>query len=110
MPNDHVNAEELARNADRIRQSLRHILTEPRGVSGTSRQASFGAIASSGSLRPDMTENTVQLSARHVIGEREPRVTDVVITPKLQHGKLVSMAVSYTIKASKKRDKVAIAY
>lgn len=79
-------------------------------MSGSSRQASFGAIASSGTLRPDMTENAVQLSARHVIGEREPRVTDVVIKSKLQQGKLVSMAVSYTIKSSKKRDKVAIAY
>lgn len=110
MSNDRVKDQELEQLAERIRQSIRHILTAPRDVAATWRQASFGALSHSGSVRANLTEQAVQLSACHVIGEREPRVTDVVVNPKLQRGKLVSVAVSYTIKSSKKRDKLAIAY
>lgn len=109
MSDDHEK-EEMERDAGRIRQSIRHILTAPRSVSSSWRQASFSAISNGGGIRADMTEDAVQISARHVIGDREPRVKDLVIKPKLQHGKLVSMAVTYTIKSSKKRDKLAIAY
>ena len=110
MLNDRVRDQELELTATRIRQSIRHLLTVPRDLGANWRHASFGAIGSGGAPRADMTEHAIELSARHVIGEREPRVSDLVVKPKLQRGKLVSLAVSYTIKASSKRDVLAIAY
>lgn len=109
MLNEHAKAHELELVAGRIRQSIRHLLTVPRDLGSSWRHASFGAIGS-GVPRADMTEHAIELTAKHVIGEREPRVSDLVVKPKLQRGKLVSMAVSYTIKASSKREVMTIAY
>lgn len=110
MLNEHAKAHELELVAGRIRQSIRHLLTVPSDLGSNWRHASFGAIGSGGVPRADLTEHAIELSAKHVIGEREPRVSDLVVKPKMQRGKLVSMAVSYTIKTSSKREVMTIAY
>lgn len=110
MPSDLNTSHDLELNAARIRRSVHHYLTAARGPSGSLRHAWFCAVGNGGVQRPNMTAQGVALSAAHVIGECEPRVTDLVVKPKLQRGKLVSMAVSYTIRSSMKRDTLAIAY
>lgn len=110
MPSDLNASHDLEFNAARIRRSVHHYLTAARSPTGSLHHVWFCALGNGGLQRPNMTAQGVALSAAHVIGECEPRVTDLVVKPRLRQGKLVSMAVSYTIKSTKKRDTLAIAY
>ncbi|MCO6052306.1 hypothetical protein NGM99_21180 [Mesorhizobium sp. RP14(2022)] len=103
---DHHNM----RVAATIRRTLQHILTAPKEVSAGIGQASFGAISRSGTLRSHMTDHAVVLSVRHVIADREPRVADLNVSAKIKRGKLVSLALAYTIKPTKQRDQIKIDY
>lgn len=93
-----------------IRRTLQHILTAPKEVSAGTGQASFGAISRSGSVRSHMTNHAVVLSVRHVVADREPRVADLDVSAKIKRGKLVSLALAYTIKTTKQRDQLMIEY
>ncbi|MCO6052286.1 hypothetical protein NGM99_21080 [Mesorhizobium sp. RP14(2022)] len=110
MPSDLNASHDLEFNAARIRRSVHHYLTAARSPTSSLRHAWFCAVGIGGVQRPNMTTQGVVLSATHVLGECEPRVTDLVVKPRLQRGKLVSMAVSYTIRSTKTRDTLAIAY